>query len=281
MKVGFIGAGKVGTTLGKYLREQNISVAGYYSRTIDSAATAAEFTGTKVYQTTEALTEASDTLFIATPDGEIAKVWDCIAGLELSGKIIGHFSGSLSSHVFSGIEKTGAAGISIHPMYAFGDKFTAYQNFSTAFLVMEGEKEAVRVMKELFGERLRHRILTIRAGDKLKYHAAAAISSNLMIALFETSLRLLADCGFSEEDSKELLTPLVENNIHTMLEKGTAEALTGPVERGDVETVKKHLEVTDSQTARIYKLLSEVLVQISERKNPERDYTALKNLLEI
>lgn len=281
MKIGIIGAGKVGTTLGKYLSIHGVPVVGYYSRSDSSAAAAAEFTETEVYHTLRELASASDTLFITTPDGEIGGVWDCIRDTGLSEKIICHFSGSLSSHVFSGIEQTGASGCSIHPMYAFGGRFTSYQQFHTAMLTMEGQREAVEKMRSLFGDRLRHRILPIRTEDKMKYHAAAALASNYMVGLFEVSLTLLGECGFSEEDARSLLRPLLEANIGNMLEEGTQASLTGPVERNDVETVEKHLQVLgSSNTEIIYRELGKVLASLAERKNPGRDYSQMRQLLE-
>lgn len=279
MKIGIIGAGKVGTTLGAYLRKQQIAVTGYYSRTYESAVLAADFTKTKAYKDIAALVGASDTLFVTTPDGEIGRVWDCIAKYELADKIICHFSGSLSSLVFSGIEAAGASGCSIHPMFAFSDKFESYKQFHTACLTMEGQKEAVRTMKALFGM-LGHKVLTVKAEDKMRYHAAAALASNYMVGLFQTSLDLLGVCGFSEEDSQVLLEPLVRNNVNAMLEKGTKDALTGPIERGDFQTVEKHLTVLQgTDTEAVYRSIGKALVRIAEEKHGDRDYTAIKNIL--
>lgn len=280
MKIGIIGAGKVGTTLGKYLQIHGIPVAGYVSRSYDSAMEAAEFTETKAYHTLEELMLVSDTLFITTPDGAIGQVWDCIKKAELADKIVCHFSGSLSSHVFSEMEQTGGAGCSIHPMYAFGDKFTSYQQFHTAILTIEGQQPAVERLTELFGGKLGHKILQIDAKDKMKYHAAASMVSNHMIGLFQAGLDLLEECGFSQEDSRELLKPLVRVNVENMLEGGTQAALTGPIERNDVETVKKHLQAIDSTgVEQIYRELGKVLVGVAEKKNPERDYAELMHLL--
>lgn len=254
-------------------------MSGFFSRTYEHAVIAADFTKTKAYSDIDALMEGSDTLFITTPDGEIGHVWDCIAKNKLTNKIVCHFSGSLSSCVFSGIEATGAVGCSIHPMFAFSDKFKSYENFSTACLTMEGQEEALQVMRPLF-EGLGHKVLTVKAEDKMKYHAAAAFASNYMVGLFQTSLNLLADCGFSEEDSRMLLEPLVRNNVNAMLEHSTIEALTGPVERNDMETVQKHLETLQGTNAeKVYRSIGKELVAIAKRKNPDRDYTALKNLL--
>ena len=279
MVVGIIGAGKVGTTLGAYLRENAISVSGFYSRTYESAAIAADFTKTKAYSDINALVNASGTLFITTPDGEICHVWDCIAKDRLADKIICHFSGSLSSLVFSGIEASGASGCSIHPMFAFSDKFQSYKIFHTAGLTIEGQEKAVCEMKALF-EGLNHRVFTMKAEDKMRYHAAAALASNYMVGLFQASLDLLEDCGFSEEESRFLLAPLIRNNVAAMLEKGAVSALTGPVERGDIDTVKKHLEVLEgTDTEAVYRSLGRELVKIAQKKNAGRDYTAIRNIL--
>ena len=116
MRIGIIGAGRVGVTMGKYLGDAGVEVTGFYSKTTQSAVQAAEFTDTTVYKTLQDIVEASDTLMITTPDGVISEVWDCIAGYDLTGKILCHCSGSLSSNVFSGIEQTGAVGCSIHPI---------------------------------------------------------------------------------------------------------------------------------------------------------------------
>lgn len=307
MKIGIIGAGKVGTTLGKHLACNGVPVAGYVSCSRESAVTAADFTETTAYHTLEELVSASDTLFLTTPDGEIGRVWDCIRDtrIELQEKIICHFSGSLSSHVFSGIEQTGAYGCSIHPMFAFNDKFTSYQEFPQAMLTLEGHQKAVHAVTSLFGDCLGHRILTIRTEDKVRYHAAATMASNYMIGLFQVSLLLLEECGFSQEEGNGLLHSLVRTNVENMLEKGAQEALTGPIERNDADTVRKHLQALDSISVAgkdgrkdcdgevgalawdggcvnvdgIYRELGQVLVSIAEKKHPDRDYARLRHLL--
>ena len=101
MKFGFIGAGKVGFSLGKYLKENNIDLNGYYSKSKHSAKEAAIFTGTKKYDNLEMLIEDSDAIFITTPDGEIQGVWNKINRLSIKDKLICHCSGSISSEIFS------------------------------------------------------------------------------------------------------------------------------------------------------------------------------------
>lgn len=280
MRIGIIGAGKVGTTLGKYLSIHGKNVTGFYSRTHESADEAATFAETETYSSLCKLVEKSDVIFITTPDGVIHQVWGDLLHQDISNHIICHFSGSLSSHVFSGREEAGASGISMHPMYAFSDKFHSYEQFHTAYLTLEGDPEAVAVMKPMW-EAIGHHVLTLKAEDKIKYHAAAAMASNEMLGLMQASLDILSECGFSEKDSMALLTPLVQGNIASMLEKGCVNALTGPVERGDAQTVRKHLQALEgSKAGKIYQSLGSTMVELAKRRNPDRDYTPVRTLFE-
>ena len=280
MRIGIIGAGKVGTTLGKYLSIHGKNVTGFYSRTHESADDAATFAETETYSSLCKLVEKSDVIFITTPDGVIHQVWGDLLHQDISNRIICHFSGSLSSHVFSGREEAGASGISMHPMYAFSDKFHSYEQFHTAYLTLEGDPEAVAVMKPMW-EAIGHHVLTLKAEDKIKYHAAAAMASNEMLGLMQASLDILSECGFSEKDSMALLTPLVQGNIASMLEKGCVNALTGPVERGDAQTVRKHLQALEgSKAGKIYQSLGSTMVELAKRRNPDRDYTPVRTLFE-
>lgn len=227
----------------------------------------------------EALVEASDTLFITTPDSEITTVWGTLASYKINHKLICHFSGSLSSDVFSGIASTKAFCCSIHPMYPFSNKFTSYQKLNTAFLTMEGDTYALSTMVD-FWENLGHKVFILDKKDKITYHTAAVIASNCMVGLMKTSVDLLGICGFKEEDGLQLLKPLILQNITAILEHGCRDALTGPIERNDFETISKHLQALSNKKALdLYRLLSIQLVALASEKNAERNYTLLTHLL--
>ena len=277
MVIGFIGAGRTGCTLGKYL-EGYVTVAGYYSRTWQSADDAATFTQSRAFCDLETLVNSCDTIFITTPDGVISEVWECIRHYNLKDKIVCHFSGSLSSGIFSNSGSTGASCCSVHPMYAFSSKYKSYLQFNTACLSVEGQEKAVQEMKKLF-EALHHKVFIINPCDKAKYHAAAVFASNYVTGVMHIALKLLKECGFSEGDAMELLAPVTLNNINSVLENGPAHALTGPVERGDISTVERHIGIlNDEDILKIYKNLGKVLVSIAEEKNPEKDYKEIKGM---
>ena len=127
---------------------------------------------------------------------------------------------------------------------------------------------------------LGNQVMVIKDNQKTKYHAAAVFASNLVVSLVYEAAKLLQDCGFSEEDSRKALMPLFLNNCENISEKGPVMALTGPVERADDGTVRKHLSVLNQEESYIYAGLSKVLTEIASKKNPERDYEKIKKLLE-
>lgn len=285
MKIGIVGAGKVGSSIGKYLQDSSRVLNGYYSRTNESAQLAADFTDSRMYDHLEDLLSTSDTLFVTTPDGEIGKIWDCIVkvlerkqqpGRQI--KYICHFSGSLSSDLFSNREQWNIQACSIHPMYAFSSREKSYLKLNQAVFTAEGDAEAIEMIGGLFRKK-GNAVCRISTEDKMKYHAAAAVLSNMNIALISMGLNLLSDCGFSKEEAMRVAAPLVRNNIADTLQNGVVSALTGPVERNDAETVKKHLSILEGDVHKVYVALAKELVRLSGQKYPERDYSSLQNIL--
>lgn len=279
-KIGFIGAGKVGVSLGKFFREGGLTVTGYYNRHREAAQAAAEFTESKCFDSAQAVAEASDAIFLTVPDNQIRAVYGSLRGLDLRGKKICHCSGALSAgEAFPDIEALGATGYSIHPLFPVSDKWASYKELGSAFFCVEGTGPLDFWVKTL--ESLGPRVQEISGEAKVKYHAACVFASNLVCALVDNGLNLLQECGFTEAGAREALAPLALSNMKHLLEDGPVQALTGPVERGDSETVRKHLSALgDGPEAALYRAASEVLVSIVERKNPDRDYAGLRQVLE-
>lgn len=280
MKIGFIGAGKVGVSLGKFFREGGLTVTGYYNWHREAAQEAADFTESKCFDSAEAVAKASDAIFLTVPDNKIRAVYESLRGLDLRGKKICHCSGALSAgEAFPGIEVLGATGYSIHPLFPVSDKWASYKELGLAFFCVEGTGPLDFWVKTL--ESLGTRVQEVSGEAKVKYHAACVLSSNLVCALVDTSLNLLQDCGFTESGAREALAPLALSNMKHLLEDGPVQALTGPVERGDGDTVRKHLSVLgDGPEAALYRAASEVLVFIAECKNPNREYGEIRRILE-
>ncbi len=278
MRIGFVGAGKVGFSLGKYMTERKVSVSGYYSLHPDSALLASEFTHTRHFLLLDDLVRASDAVFLTVPDGVINSVWNSLKRSDLQGKFICHCSGSLSSAIFSGIDRTGAFGYSIHPLFAVNDRLQSYKELSHAFFTIEGSAEHIQLWEKMFTG-FGNSVRIISARDKTLYHASAVCVSNLVIGLYETAVRLLSSCGFSPDEAQKALGPLFIHNAQALAGLGCESALTGPVERADLSTIENHLDILSGNEREIYIRLSEVLVDIAKRKHPNKDYGAISWLL--
>ncbi len=275
MKIGFIGAGKVGFSLGKYLTERGLCVTGYYSRSLQSAKEAAAFTNTTAYDSMASLVADADALFLTVSDGSIPAVWEQLKQLPVQNKHILHCSGLLSSAVFSESEALSAFAYSIHPLLAVNDKYSAYTKLSTAFFALEGHPAHLQEWKALF-ESFGNTVGVLSAESKVRYHAAAAMASNLYVGLCALCEEMLCDCGFLPEEAHAALSPLIGGNAKNIAEAGPVAALTGPIERNDNATVAMHLQVLSKEEKEVYRALSRQVVKVAEKKHPDRDYTKIK-----
>ena len=282
MKIGFIGAGKAGCSLGKYFTSKadqaDLQVTGYYSLIEEEARWASAFTDSAFFASAEGVIAASDSVILSTPDGAIKDVWESIDKDNIKDKMICHLSGSLSSDVFSGIENYGAYAISIHPMFAFSDRESVYQQLNQVSFTLEGHEQAVFLWQSLL-EQLGNRAVCIAKEKKPMYHAAASLLSNHVVAVISAGYDLLAACGFDEEQARSFSAALVRDNVEHVISQGCVSALTGPVERGDTATIEKHMSVLDPMQRDIYVSCGRKLLALAEQKNPQRDYTDMKDIL--
>ena len=278
IKIGFIGAGKVGFSLGKYLKENNKNVVGYYSSSGHSSKEASIFTKTKEYIELEELTKDSDMILITTPDSKIKEVWENLISFPINNKIICHLSGAISSNIFSDITKYGAYGYSIHPILAISDKYNSYKNISKACITIEGHEKYIKTLKDMFIS-MGNEVFIMEEKHKILYHQACVNVSNLIIPLINNSIINLKSCGFKEEEAIKALYPLIEFNVANIKNKGIIKSITGPVERGDLITIKNHCDVLNNDEKELYKILSKNLLKIVKLKNLDKDYSKIEEFL--
>ena len=274
MKIGFIGAGKVGVSLGKYFLDGGLHVSGYYSRSWSSSEAASNFIGVPSMRMEE-LVECSDIIFITVNDDQLRSVWEEVSKLKVAEKIFVHASGSVSSEI---IQAPGVYSYSLHPMYPFSDKFTAYKNLGSAVFSIEGHEEKIDDVKEIL-EGLGSKVFKLSKEKKALYHLSNVMVSNLVLALLHKGIGYLELCGVDRETAKEALLPLINSNIDNISKKSFEDSLTGPVERGDISTVEKHLKVIPDLDASLYSNLSKELLEIAKRKNSEKQYEELEEYL--
>jgi len=280
LKIGFFGAGRVGCSFGRYLKENGVSLSGFFSRNVSNAEFAANFTGTLCFDGLGELAEASDVIFVTVSDNAVPLAWETLSSQNLNGKIICHCSGALASDVFSEALEKGAFPCSVHPMIAVSDR-NSYESFYDAFFTVEGDSFARCEIKRIL-ESIGNSVIVIEnSRKKALYHLACVFQSNIVTAVIWQGVQLLIECGFNERDALRAAYPLVRKNIDNIFEKGFIGALTGPAERCDLRTVNKHLDCLEGENLVIYKLLSSKLADLAACKNPDVCYDDLRKILEV
>lgn len=269
MRIGFIGAGKVGCSLGAYWGRTH-DLVGYASKSFSSAQEAARLTGSQAFEDAGALCAASEAVFVTTPDGQIAAAWHALQDAAeegcLRGKLVCHCSGSLPSTVLDGAKACGASAYSVHPLFAVSSKQVAAEELSRAFFTVEGDIDRIDDALALV-KAAGNPVQVIDAAEKTRYHAAAALASNHVVALYRLACDELARCGFAPRDAEGALAPLFLGNAEHIAHDGTVAALTGPAERGDMDTIARHLDCLDGPTHEVYRLLNDVLLRIADEKH--------------
>ncbi|MDD2220717.1 MAG: DUF2520 domain-containing protein [Clostridia bacterium] len=278
IRIGFIGAGQVGVTLGAYFAGKGLNISGYFSRSFNSAQAAAKIVSTQAFADLAPFVEECEMIFITTADEQIKTVWQELKKYDLNNKIICHTSGALAADVFEGIAACGAYGCSIHPMYAFAQKNGQTQGLESCFFALEGNGEYLAEIIS-FIKKLGNKYLLIAQDKKALYHLANVFVANFVLAILNSGFNCLQSCGVSQKETIQALMPLIAANLDNIAQKGCLESLTGPVERNDLATVKKHLEVIPPQYSGLYAQLSIILADLAQQKHPARDYGALVNAL--
>ena len=276
MKTGFIGAGKVGCSLGKYL-SQKYEISGFLRRNSVSAEKASEIAGGNAFESPAQLAENSDIIFLTVPDGLIAETWEKYKEL-FCGKIICHCSGALSSEIFEDSQVYNVKTCSVHMFQAVSDKENSWKLLKNSVFTVEGN--ARQTLKNMLVS-LGNEVQEIDADKKTLYHLSAVFSSNLVTGLLYSAEKMLEQCGFSEQTAEKAICSIALGNISNINKQGIVNSLTGCVERNDTETLVRHLaELEKSDREReIYRLISKSLTEIAEQKHPETSFEKMKKEL--
>lgn len=243
MKIGFLGAGKVGLSFGLYLQKNNFEITGYFSRSHLSAQSAAKITKTCAFEKIEDLANFSDGIFITTNDDQIESACLHLVSLmkTLRGKFVVHMSGALSSKILDSAVEKGAVVFSLHPLQSFAEVKKSVKDLENTYFGIEGEKQLEILEKML--KQTGNPYLTLQPEHKKRYHIAACTVSNYLVALIDNGLELLGSIGIEKEEGLKALLPMIMGTVKNIDKMGTEAALTGPIARGDIQTIQKQMEV--------------------------------------
>ncbi len=281
-----VGAGPVAVALAGALRLGGVPVLGLWARRADRARAAGVVAGVAAYSSAppDILLETS-TVVLAVRDDAIAEVAAMLVGTGLITRrhVFVHCSGSTSAEeAFAGVrEHIGGAGV-MHPLRAIADGRMAMRALAGTTFGVEGDevgKARARALVEAIGGT----VLELSGDQIAAYHAAAAVVSNYLVALVDVAAELLAQVGIERDQAVDALLPLAAGTVDNLRARGLPDALTGPIRRGDKETVVRHLRALEpsSELTELYRVLGRRVLELSRTLGdaPEPQLEAISQLL--
>jgi predicted short-subunit dehydrogenase-like oxidoreductase (DUF2520 family) len=239
LKMGFIGAGRTGTALAVRLSQKGWPVVAVYSRTSSSAQKLATLVpNCRVCRSAQELADVTELVFITTPDDAITRVCGGVKWHERQSVV--HCSGAHSLDILESAKEFGAAVGSFHPLQTFADLDQAIQNLPGSTFALEGGEPLLSELKEMT-HLLGGSWVGLKPGDKVLYHAAAVFACNYLVTLVKLALDLWRNFDVMPREATAALLPLLRGTVNNIDRIGLPDCLTGPVARGDLGTIEKHI----------------------------------------
>ncbi|MEW6455841.1 MAG: DUF2520 domain-containing protein [Acidobacteriota bacterium] len=281
MKISIIGCGRLGTSLTKALKKKKYSLVYIYDADKKKAIESKDIIqGINISKDIAGLIEKSDLIFITVPDKKIREVVIEIVRINknLKDKFFFHTSGIYSSKILKELKGLEAKTGVFHPVQSFPTKDMRADVFKNIFFTYEGDAEgkkiAEKISKDLGGE-----LIEMKKVRREKYHLACSIASNLLLILFKLAVNKIEESGLSKKRATEVLTPLAISTLKNINEVGIEKALTGPLIREDIETLRMHIENLNGSERDIYKKLIEYFIMSFPTDNLSEKYLKELGLL--
>jgi predicted short-subunit dehydrogenase-like oxidoreductase (DUF2520 family) len=292
-RLSVIGPGKVGTALATLARDAGYRVHAVAGRNEARSRAAAKELGPDVSVLSPVEAAAtSELLLLTVSDSAIpALVEELVAGARLNpGSVVVHCSGALASDVLSPLRGLGALGgaeepvalASFHPLQTFPTVAAALVSLPGSHCFLEGDARAVEVLEALGGA-IGAKCVRIETDAKVLYHAAAVMASNYLCALMDAALAAHEASGIDRETGMAALRPLVQSTLDNIATMGPEAALTGPIQRGDVLTIKLHLKAlaeASPDLEALYRLLGQRTIALAT-KSGALDRTTQEELSQV
>jgi predicted short-subunit dehydrogenase-like oxidoreductase (DUF2520 family) len=242
--IAIVGAGRVGSTMGRLLHQKGWRIGPVITRSMRTAHEARRRIGSGQPQVglSQALL-AADVILIATPDRAIAQTAESLARIANSkawrGKIVLHTSGALGSDVLKPLARRGVEIGSLHPLQTFSGRIVP--SFAGCTCAIEGTPVALRMARRISRE-LGGLPVVLPSRRKAAYHVAAALAAGHVLAVMEAAVRVLVKAGFPRQRAIRALLPLTRQTLANYERVGARAAWTGPLSRGDFGVIERHLE---------------------------------------
>ena len=276
--IAIVGAGNLGTALAVALREAGYRIESVVARrrrnSLTRARRLAKFTGGRAVVSSEEV--KARILWLCVPDGEIARAAVSLSeGFQGRGKIALHSSGALGSEILEPLRRRGAAVASVHPLMTFvrGSR----PSLAGVSFAIEGDYVAVRAARRIVRD-FGGQSYPISRTEKTAYHAWGTFASPLLTALLATTEEVAALAGVTKTAARQRMLPILLQTVKNYGTFGAAAGFSGPIIRGDVETVRRHLKVL--RAAPVPRQVYVALARAALEYLPAKNEALLRRLLE-
>lgn len=240
-RIGIVGFGKAGSFLTYLLAKEGYFVR-VVSRQIETLPIVLKNYKIPMGNLLE-ISQEADIIFITTPDGIIGEIVAQLAEIkEINAQAVLHLSGKHSTEIFRPLENKGLAVGSLHPMQSLANLEQALVNLPGSAFVFQGDSSLIPWISAFIENLHCHLIVAPESLDKSLYHAGASIASNFLVLLAKMAMDCLKTAGLSESEGQKALIPLMKGTLVNLGTLSPQKALTGPIARGDIETVQSHLK---------------------------------------
>jgi predicted short-subunit dehydrogenase-like oxidoreductase (DUF2520 family) len=260
--IGVIGAGRLGTTLALALQARGARVAWVASRSDESSRALSERLDAAQAIASDELCARASIVVLAAPD-DVVRALATTLPFHVQQAVV-HCSGALELSVLERASALGASVGCLHPIQTFPQRFGAASCFAGISIGIEASDAALHAWLFEACRALAATPLPLHGIDRARYHAAAVLASNYVIALHEAAGRAFELAGLPRERAREALAPLTRGAADAIAALPLERALTGPVARGDVITVERHLAALhgEPELAALYRALAARLLKL-------------------
>lgn len=268
-----IGAGNLGKTIEKLIFTYEVGlILGICNTSIASSEKAVYFIGQGEAKKIHELLPA-DITFITVQDDQIESC--CQQLVESSnlkeGSIVLHCSGSLSSEILRAAKKRNCFTASVHPMRSFAKPEISIKHYPGTFCAMEGDDKATDILHPIFTD-IESIIYTVNRHKKGAYHAAGVFASNYLLTVCQSALFCLEEAEVEKEIASKIVISLMKSTLNNLEATLSPEkSLTGPIQRGDFNTIIKHLDSLPQSISLLYKTLGLATLALAKLPNDKRE----------
>jgi predicted short-subunit dehydrogenase-like oxidoreductase (DUF2520 family) len=248
--VAVIGAGKVGQALASLLRKAGADITTVTARSPEAAEAAALATGGRATTDNASAARSANVVLVTVGDDALATVVQEVAdaGGWTPGQAVVHASGVYGLEPLASAAEVGAHVACAHPLQSFANAHHAIQEIPGTVFGVTANEDSIEIAVELV--RAVGGVPVEVAGEaKALYHAAATVASNHLVALEDIATEMFVRSGMPADVARDALWPLLRGTVTNVRRFGTRQALTGPVVRGDIDTVRRHLAAIDGLPA--------------------------------